>query len=1455
MQMGSCQVRGPEHSPAAYSARKSHRVSVVRTITASGSLTTEVKTKKEPTSRNSLDCSSKVFSSLMKSIHHHAQVAGGRAKFCIKRKRFSLRRYIDRPVWAVHKFTGFCDLLVKIQSDSPVSHQVGDGCSLGLADRVCWNRNGEYCRSYKSNARRFVSKVSYSQGRRSIRRVQSATIARIAGVVSLVLVLGANAVAAEATMRVMAHPRIVRIVLEGEDIAARHFEQTGPVARLSFSTPVHLSVPSVPAAARPWLKAAELREDGRLLALALGSEVRAQLASARPGRLVVDLEITAAGHNTRSRPEAGAGEAGNKMLRVRLTRHREHRSIVFEGEGVGNLVARSRPIGLDLFGPPTMLAKLAPMVSSLGEPILGIATEAERIVVRLPAGIVAHLRQAGPNEMAVDLVPSGQALGGRRVEAANSRERVSSGQDRTGQATALVSNPGDSTLSPAGTRKLDGRPDRALVFVGAPCRDKASQRFLCIRGRISDEESNIWLIAAPRPRLAAFSRGDSVWIVLDSVFDETDVYLDGPESVVMTSWLQIHSLSDATVLQLQPKKSYLPHVVSEVRGWRLLLRPDPHHTLIEEAQLARLADPPSLSIATSGRPIILPVRLIGSELVVVPTDAPAPLPEPRRLVDLELLASGQGLVWRPAVDDLEAHGDGRELVVSRPGGLNLDLRDQEATEATGVSAGGDQRVSTAGAGPVTNTPDVVLKAGLQRAGTARRPTTAAFPPTSNGAPTSVGSTGPDSGTRVVRKTDATDLREELGPALPSPRSLDGASSVPALSITRTNRLDRMGPIGTSTPSRVRPAADTGLSAFLETASGRWDREPAHSAGNFPDAKGHRLEAAVVEAGTLGGSPEKHSPAVEPSTKPVTGVDRGESPATGEKAARVGDTKPPANRAATSPIGLLRRDDEPERLAARKRAELLERRARSEAGERAVLGVELARIELARGRAAEGLAFLDVASSVLDPHAEPPSDIAVRALSGVAGVLLGRPEAAERLLADRRLDGDAEAALWRGVAAGLRQDWARAARALAESGRSFQGLSPALQRRLAPIVARALLEDGRPSTALALVGRVRRLDLDHHEIQKLALVEGLAHAREGKVEEALAAFRAAGTGPDRTTSIEANYRGALFEFAAGRKTAEQASQDLERQRLGWRGHPMEAEMLDELTQLQLAAGKLDGAIATALDRRARRPDTPLPEPVARRVAESLQAVIERAAQGKGDPLAALRSLRTAPDLLPGGERGAALARALGARLARDGFPGSAASVLEDHGLPRVEGAARAELLLDIAELRLRAGETAEARATLERLESEAVRASALRTRADGLRVALGTPSPALPESGSPRLSPAQIVEAAWQARDWKAVIDGGERLLVDEPSVATATRSDTDKRTVLLRVAFAHAAMGDRATARTLLHKQSALLAGTPEATLAALITESVAPMGNATAVAQNLDAELAALRKGLSLAR
>lgn len=633
--------------------------------------------------------------------------------------------------------------------------------------------------------------------------------------------------------------------------------------------------------------------------------------------------------------------------------------------------------------------------------------------------------------------------------------------------------------------------------------------------------------------------------------------------------------------------------------------------------------------------------------------------------------------------------------------------------------------------------------------------------------------------------------------------------------------------GSEVPSALAAADERGAAADR-----RAQEEGAALAGG-PDANRSTSPSAAdgspnPVAGTGPAPKTVPSPEKPPAVAPAA--------AGREPGGRVEETSEP-------PIGLVRFGDPTKAGLGSSMPELLERRTGADPHARAAIDRELARAALAQGRAAEALAFLGEPAAASDPTADPPAHPSARALTGVAAILSDRLTAGERLLDDPRYSGDAEVALWRAVAAARAADWPRAGRPLAASGRVFQSYPPALQVRLAPILARALVEGGKPAAALALVDLARRQDPGPREAARLSLVEGLALLAQGAREAAAASFRAAESG-DAVSAVEARYRLVRLAAEAERWSPEALLAELGRQRLLWRDHPAEPELLADLAVLYAAAGRYGEALALAAELLARHPGAARVRELAERRRDWLRAALEGGAEGPAEALRALRMLRTHAELLPEGEAGAALVHHVAKRLAAAGLPGSAASVLVEHALPRLAGPARTDLALEAAELRLRAGERAGALALVDAEAGSEKADPAIRARLEALRRAARGPEPAAAASAGVDPAARARFEAGWRERDWRTVVEAGTSLL------ARGLPSDPGARLVALRVAVALAADGKPETARELVARFG-LEEDEAARRVIGLLDASAPLAGDALQVASAVDGELAKLRAGL----
>ncbi len=1169
-----------------------------------------------------------------------------------------------------------------------------------------------------------------------------------------------SVVAEEARLRIFAHPEFARLVLESAGRAVG-FRVMAGTAELRLDPAGPITVPPLPVAARTWLLAAEARDQGERLALALAPDVTARLVESGPGRVVVDLvrdrgppqslgaepgpEPTVGGSSARAAPPG-------PTVRVRTGEHPGFRRLVVEGSEVDRLGLRLEAERIEIVGPSAALPPVVAALERLTSTVARVQAEEAVLRVELLPGVRVLKRAAGRDRIVLDLVaPTTEATAPtekREPEGANSP-----GPHGPASASQIDRQAANTAGSGAGSS-----PD---------CRAIDPRRGLCVRLRTAIESAEVTLLAEPRPGAAVLTWEGALWLVLDRVVErfgverlpvETGLAVDG-DALVRSIRRQPHP--EATVLRLDTKVPVNAEAEPAAYGWRLRLRPGLELSTPSEGRILRLVDPPALVIETAAKHVVLPAALLGSGVSVLAATEKTGRIEPRRFVDLEILPTTQGVAWRALAEDLRARRVGRRWLIDRPGGLRPDQTE-------------------------TSTPR-------------------------NG--------GSGSSTPVER------------PAESSPTATAPASST------------------TAAASALAPAASGG--ATVASSSAAPTASPTNDAsGHGPDRRPPGPGSGDRAEGGAGGA----KPA-SPSPSEVTAPGRGAAAPPGGAGGRASDepsSGAPPTRGEPA-IGLARLASTGEPGGSALSRTLLDRRGAADAEARAAIDRSLAREALARGRAAEALALLGDPPAASDTAAEPPADLATRALAGVAAVLLDRVAAGERLLDDSRLAADPEVALWRAVAAARALDWPRAARSYAVAGRTLQNYPPLLQRRLAPVVGRILLESGKPAAALAVLDLARRHDPDPREAARIALVEGLALQRHASLDAAAAAFRSAAEAGDPPTAIEARYRLARLEQARGRSDPDKLSVELGRQRLLWRDHPAEPEMLAGLVEVLAAAGRPAEALAVARDLRTRYPNASPARAVTDRMRDWLLAAVEAVGEGPSGAVAGLRLLRAHPDLVPDGEAGVGLARALARRLVAAGLPGAAASVLSEYGLPRLRGPARAELVLEVAELLLRAGDPGTVPALLDAEAGTFAVAGAMRARAEALRRAAERRDMAGAVPADAGASARARLEAAWRERDWPTVVEAGTALL------AGATVDEAEGRRLLLRVAVALEAEGRADAARELIERHASVLQdlppGDPMYRLFGLLSGRSGWAGDALQVAAALDGELAALRSGLARGR
>ena len=508
----------------------------------------------------------------------------------------------------------------------------------------------------------------------------------------------------------------------------------------------------------------------------------------------------------------------------------------------------------------------------------------------------------------------------------------------------------------------------------------------------------------------------------------------------------------------------------------------------------------------------------------------------------------------------------------------------------------------------------------------------------------------------------------------------------------------------------------------------------------------------------------------------------------------------------------------------------------------------AAIALGLGAEAEALARL---AATDDARAAEAPDAA--GLAAVGALLAGRTGEAEAL-ADPRLSGSDEVALWRAVRCATVEEGAPDAAGVFAATLPLVLAYPApLSSRLLPLAGETMARGGERAAAHRLLD-ARRDDAT------LDFARALLDAAEDHAAPALALLERLAQSPDRRLRARAAVRAVELRLHIGGITEAQAAEALDRLLYAWRGDGRDLALRLRVAELRAATGDWRAALAllreTALGPAAQ--DWPDQAPALRaRMQATFAAALAADARAPFAPFDLVALIDDNPDLLPDGAAGQALAQRLADRLAALDLPGRAAALLQKLMDGSAPGPARAELGARLAALLLGQNDptgalTALSDSVAPDLPGEvADRRTILFARATAARGATGPALAALaPLAGTEAAAArADLLEAA---RDWP----GAEAALADyaQRTLPATGPLDAAGGQTLLRLAAAAARAGDEAMLAQLRTADLPRLPAGKLADMLRLLTERPATeppdlprVAQETALAHALPADLAAL--------
>ena len=473
-------------------------------------------------------------------------------------------------------------------------------------------------------------------------------------------------------------------------------------------------------------------------------------------------------------------------------------------------------------------------------------------------------------------------------------------------------------------------------------------------------------------------------------------------------------------------------------------------------------------------------------------------------------------------------------------------------------------------------------------------------------------------------------------------------------------------------------------------------------------------------------------------------------------------------------------------------------------DRAAARLRVAQAMLALGMGAEAQSVLGLAAAD-DGRVADSGDL--KGLAAIAAMLAGRPGEADGI-ADSRLSGTDEVALWRAVLAAMRDEGSPAAAPVfAAELPLLLSYPPGLRDRLLPLAAETMALGGERVAAKRLLDS--RADDHALDLARGLLLQEAAIEPGGNPALALAVYDRLSHGRDRLVRARAAVRAVEMRLAAGLMQPARAAEALDQLIYAWRGDDREFELRKRVAVLWQQAGEWRRALAALREAEDIWPEQRLT--LHARMVDIFAAAIAHDATKPLPPLDLVALVEENADLLPAGEAGQALGDRLADRLATLDLPQRAVPVLEKLVASVPSGTARAAFGERLASMRLEAGNAAGALSALADSEAtplpDKLREARTMTfaRAAAANGELPRATAALAALGTATADGlrADLVEAA---KDWPAA-EAALRDYAAKTVPDTGLLDEAQART-LLRLASAAAQSGDDATVSRLRERDT-----------------------------------------------
>lgn len=526
----------------------------------------------------------------------------------------------------------------------------------------------------------------------------------------------------------------------------------------------------------------------------------------------------------------------------------------------------------------------------------------------------------------------------------------------------------------------------------------------------------------------------------------------------------------------------------------------------------------------------------------------------------------------------------------------------------------------------------------------------------------------------------------------------------------------------------------------------------------------------------------------------------------------------------------------------RQAELVRDAAAAPPGERRRARLELARFYLAQGMSAEAKGVLDVMLA----DESGPTDITGSVLAAISDVLLDRPEEALKLLGRPQIGNQLGAPVWRAMALAREGRWVEAHAGFRDLDRTIAGLPVELQRVVMMTALQAAIETGDVARASSLADELQATGLAAPEQAGFAVLSGRLKEALGRIDDALADYRAASASADRPAAARGRLREIALRLKTGKLGRDEAIDALETLTTVWRGDDTELAGLKLLTHLYVEAGRYRDAFHAMRTALLVFPNSDLTRRIQDEAAATFKDLFLSAKGETLKPIEALALFYDYRELTPIGRSGDEMIRRLAERLTAVDLLDQAAELLQHQIDQRLSGAARTQVAARLAAIYLMAHKPERALEVLKRTRSSDI-AEELRTRRLLLEARalsdLGRHDLALELIANVEGAQAERLRAdiLWAAKRWRAAAEQIERLYGDRWRQPQPL--DERERFDVLRAAIGYALAEEALSLARLRERYAQKMQQGPDAHAFAVVS---APIGTGSGEFQDVARRIAA---------